>query len=1101
MKNLKKLFAVVATFAVVASTLPTSALAASYSDELQGAYDYAYGIGITTQSSIDSANMYGNLQRSHMAKMLVNYAKEVLGKTADTSVEVNFTDIADQNAELQSYIKEAAQMGIMGLNSDGTVAEKFNPTGVVTRAQFGTALDRILNGSDNDGSTPYYKAHLEALKAAGIMNNISTPDSVEVRGYVMLMLQRADEGTDSEDATCSSAEVILACTLGTSACPAECKDTATEEANGNLTVKMVSSNGGDVPYGVPALEVATYKITADEDVRLDSLTLKRAGYVEDTSVPSAALYINGGRVSKIANFNSDDEATVAITNGYTLKAGASVEISAYVNVADVAGAAGDQFSIELSKVSSTAEDVDMASDLTSDTFKILSKQNKTIAYAVQTAVEDPKLGEEAAELFEFKLTNASANDQDATLKAITFKEATANEVDTADLENFQLVVDGDVIAEADGFNGKYLTFNVKDGYSIKKGKAPIFTVKADVNGGAGEDISFLFDNAMDLTVIGDTYDIPMNVTGAGTSSNAVTVSAGKVTITKVNTSAGDLLRNKDNVFMGAFTITNAAGESLYLDTLDFAFGTDDTVLENVEVRLGSTTASPIDLDSNWAETDLDKSIGSKLTVYVYADTKDVAMTSKSLRMVLSNIVVKESADDNVAEVTPTSLTWSNMAGTDAALTLTNVSLGALTVSEGTEGVDAVSFKIKASDAVGTLVKKMTFIAIGVDTDTITAATLVNGTDEYTTTVKNGSIVVDEDFSIAAGKTAALVLKVDTASNPELTGVKYILAGTDIEAVEDTDDQDDITIGGTISGRTITITDAGTMQSSYDTVATNNKYAKNILGGEEKVVAEYSVYSKYEGINVGKATVSFDEDLQDSVLDVQLFYGDTMVASDPTWTDAATAVFDDLDFDTATAKKALTVKILSKVIGENNGDVSVSNNTITSVELQELKGADSGEDVLDYTLLAPISNDFSIVPVNVVTAVKSVGTTKGDIEFTTSNGTNETTDGDEAKATLETLYFTVDGNNGALQSIILKNDLGSVIGSVAVNGNDGDYDIAVGEELSNGTTKYTVSAVVSGSINTPSYNISLSDVEYSTNVDSNNAMFYSDFGAAKDVIVK
>lgn len=59
MKNFKKLFASMAIVAMLATAVPTTVLgAASYSDELQGAYDYAYGIGITTQSSIDSANMY-----------------------------------------------------------------------------------------------------------------------------------------------------------------------------------------------------------------------------------------------------------------------------------------------------------------------------------------------------------------------------------------------------------------------------------------------------------------------------------------------------------------------------------------------------------------------------------------------------------------------------------------------------------------------------------------------------------------------------------------------------------------------------------------------------------------------------------------------------------------------------------------------------------------------------------------------------------------------------------------------------------------------------------------------------------------------------------
>ena len=80
---MKKLFSIVAAFAMLSTVVPNVSFGASYSDELQGAYDYAYGIGITTQASIDTANMYGSLIRSHMAKMMVNYAKEVLGKAPD----------------------------------------------------------------------------------------------------------------------------------------------------------------------------------------------------------------------------------------------------------------------------------------------------------------------------------------------------------------------------------------------------------------------------------------------------------------------------------------------------------------------------------------------------------------------------------------------------------------------------------------------------------------------------------------------------------------------------------------------------------------------------------------------------------------------------------------------------------------------------------------------------------------------------------------------------------------------------------------------------------------------------------------------------------
>ena len=191
MKNFKKLFASLAIVAMLASTVPTAVLGTgSYSDEFEGAYDYAYGIGITTQSNIDIADMYGSLIRSHMAKMMVNYATEVLGRTPDTSKECAFIDIANETEELHGYIREACQLGLMGVGIDS-----FNPNGLVTRAQFGTVLSRALYGDVYNDGNPYYVNHLNALKDAGIMNYIDNPNQNEIRRYVMRMMQRADEGT------------------------------------------------------------------------------------------------------------------------------------------------------------------------------------------------------------------------------------------------------------------------------------------------------------------------------------------------------------------------------------------------------------------------------------------------------------------------------------------------------------------------------------------------------------------------------------------------------------------------------------------------------------------------------------------------------------------------------------------------------------------------------------------------------------------------------------------------------------------------------------------------------------------------------------------
>jgi hypothetical protein len=78
----------------------------------------------------------------------------------------------------------------MGLNTDGTIDTVFNPNEVITRAQFGTILSRVLRGDIYNGGEIYYKKHLDALKEAGIMNKIDTPLAKELRGWVMLMLMR-----------------------------------------------------------------------------------------------------------------------------------------------------------------------------------------------------------------------------------------------------------------------------------------------------------------------------------------------------------------------------------------------------------------------------------------------------------------------------------------------------------------------------------------------------------------------------------------------------------------------------------------------------------------------------------------------------------------------------------------------------------------------------------------------------------------------------------------------------------------------------------------------------------------------------------------------
>jgi len=172
---------------------PQAVQANGYTNEMNAAYEFAYANGITTMESIDDADMFEWLTRIAMAKMLSQYAINVLGKTpADVEVP-NFVDVsADLDAEYGNGVTLAYKLWIMWINMPNN---KFLPYDTVTRAQFGTALSRLLFGL-KDWEDAYYSTHLAKLRQEWIISN-DDPTLEELRGYVMLMIMRSAKGTNT----------------------------------------------------------------------------------------------------------------------------------------------------------------------------------------------------------------------------------------------------------------------------------------------------------------------------------------------------------------------------------------------------------------------------------------------------------------------------------------------------------------------------------------------------------------------------------------------------------------------------------------------------------------------------------------------------------------------------------------------------------------------------------------------------------------------------------------------------------------------------------------------------------------------------------------
>jgi len=153
--------------------------------EFHDAYDFWYHYWITTTSSAKEANMNSPLNRIAMAKMLSNYAINVLWKKPANKIVPKFPDVDSKlNEDYGWAVDLAYQLWIMWIWID-----RFRPYDPVNRWEFWTALSRMLFGTP-DWEWAYYEPHLKTLKEHWIITN-DDPNLEELRWYVMTMLMRS----------------------------------------------------------------------------------------------------------------------------------------------------------------------------------------------------------------------------------------------------------------------------------------------------------------------------------------------------------------------------------------------------------------------------------------------------------------------------------------------------------------------------------------------------------------------------------------------------------------------------------------------------------------------------------------------------------------------------------------------------------------------------------------------------------------------------------------------------------------------------------------------------------------------------------------------
>jgi len=163
----------------------------SYTQEFQEAYEFAHERWITTMPTIQDAQMDWKLTRIAMAKMLSQYAMNVLWQKPANIVTPKFNDVTDkQNSDYDDWVTLAYQLWIMWQNMPNN---KFRPDDEVTRAEFATALSRMLYHTPDweyKSTDKYYTNHMKKLVQEKIITN-DDAKMKELRWYVMIMLMRS----------------------------------------------------------------------------------------------------------------------------------------------------------------------------------------------------------------------------------------------------------------------------------------------------------------------------------------------------------------------------------------------------------------------------------------------------------------------------------------------------------------------------------------------------------------------------------------------------------------------------------------------------------------------------------------------------------------------------------------------------------------------------------------------------------------------------------------------------------------------------------------------------------------------------------------------
>lgn len=555
-------------------------------------------------------------------------------------------------------------------------------------------------------------------------------------------------------------------------------ETDTPAATGDLTVSAASSMpvGSSLTKGANGVEVFSFNVKAGStDAMLDGVVLKLIGAGSATDISAAYLYEGDTRLTESRTVNSSTREVTFNSLDVAVGAGDTATLTVKVTMSTTATAA-DTFGFEIVSADSVTASGDVSGNfpVSGDEFSVGGATSGTITITKTGSINDPTIGENDAEIANFKV--AASSSEAASIELITLKVDNAS-----DHSDFNLWDGSTWLASCDNTSGDQVVCDLSsDPFEITEGNSNIFTLSADIGGQDNDTVKVYVDNAIDVVAVGGDYGYGLTVdTGTsgtydGTSCTSSsgkcsfsTVQGGEVTLAFNGPSAGDIQVDAQDQVLLEFSLTAAQevtvkdldiivyadddNDNDATDAVDDADDADATGLYNgtsnslTDIRIvnadtGAVVMASMELDNATDDPsqtidftdDFTVEAGETLNLVVTADVDDAVAsgTEFAAAVDISGLSIEDANGDALSgsDIVPGSdITGYNQSAKDASLAISLASSsGDATTVQGTDAFSVVAFNFTAGDASDVTVTDVTVSIYG-DDDGAGTSTIGGGT--------------------------------------------------------------------------------------------------------------------------------------------------------------------------------------------------------------------------------------------------------------------------------------------------------------------------------------------------------------------------------------